>query len=551
MNRLSQEKKKSQDKSSDEAISAVYDIISGYNGIVSTIIERTKPVGGKWSTRKSVDQSTIMYLAEVLKGLIEPLKHLEFQLNQVKDPDLATLQNMMNNLVKIIDQSPPFKMLDVEQYRFGIPNYEGLADDLNITSGKGYLSLLEKKKKELTHKLKMLTPHVRKAKGEISEKIFQHAKKTLEAVEKEIKKSKHLVNAQLKDVVINGPLNLTVKDTLDALDELFTPASIAENGRIVKSGPRLLTETKGKTNIALLRRLIKEKNELESGFPLLRTFNYMDGSSDFDAQRLPPDTKDEYLLKIKDISDVQKRLNLTDKEVAEMTKAASRAAANAAREEAADAGEYEADSVPDTTAPGTPVASAPAVSAEDMARAESAIASDPYGERGSVPRERQPGEGQGAGRPLADLLANPKQQYNSMKRPISNDQKIQNDMINANKNWQIKNNPPHDTPIGNLNPFLAQDNASKYTYEVLLANKNAIDHPETNARGADISLLQGPITNVEGSGKKSKALLKLKKVAIDERNDPYKKVGLGSEGYIPEEKEDQFKLPDLKPKKRK
>jgi hypothetical protein len=138
-----------------------------------------------------------------------------------------------------------------------------------------------------------------------------------------------------------------------------------------------------------------------------------------------------------------------------------------------------------------------------------------------------------------------------MGRPVSNDQKINNDMINANRNWQINNNGPHDTPLGNLNPFLAQDNASKYTYEVMLAKQNAEIHPEVNALGANISLLQGPITNMSGSGKKSKAMDKISKVAIDEKNDMHKPMEMGDKGYIPEEKEDQFKLPDLKPKKRK
>jgi hypothetical protein len=45
-------------------------------------------------------------------------------------------------------------------------------------------------------------------------------------------------------------------------------------------------------------------------------------------------------------------------------------------------------------------------------------------------------------------------------------------MINANRNWQIKNNGPHDTPLGNLNPFLAQDDASKYSYEEAFFNKS-------------------------------------------------------------------------------
>jgi hypothetical protein len=528
MDRLSQENKKSQSKSSEDAIDALYAVISGYNGIVSTIIERTKSVGGKWSTRKSVDQSTVMYLAEVLKGLTEPLKHLEFQLNQVKDPDLASLQNMMNNLVKIIDQSPPFKMLDVEQYRFGVPNYEGLADDLNITSGKGYLALLQKKKKELKHKLSLLTPHVRKIKGEISEKIFEHAKKTLEVVEKEISKTQHLVNAQLKDIVVNGPLHLNVSDTLDALDELFTPESRSRTTGL--SGPSQLLAVKGKTNRALLKRLLGEKSQLEVGYEEL-----LEGDV-FDAERLAPTVKMEYLDMLKDMGDIQKRLNLTDDEIKVMERAA-RSDARSNKEKVEDDEDREKEEAAD----------AALVANADAAAADAAS----QGVLNVPPKIKGDGMYRGSGRPLADLLANPKQQYNSMQRPISNDQKIQNDMINANRNWQIKNNPPHDTPLGNLNPFLAQDDSSKYSYEVLLANKNAIDHPETNARGADISLLQGPITNIEGSGKKSKALLKLKKVAIDERNDPYKKVGLGTDGMIPEEEDDQFKLPDLKPKKKK
>jgi peptidoglycan hydrolase CwlO-like protein len=545
MDRLGQENKKSQDKSSDDAINAIYDVITGYNGIVANIIERTQPVKGKWSTRRSVDQSTVMYLAEVLKGLNEPLKHLEFQLNQVKDPDLATLQNMMNNLVKIIDQTPPFKMLDIGQYRFGVPNYEGLADDLDINSGVGYVKLLKEKERKLRHTLRTMKPQLRDAKGEVSGKIYDHAEKTLAAVKKEIEKAQHIVNAQLEDVYVNGPLYSEVDAALEALDSLLIPSKVKKGKVVTKAKESMLTQ------------LINKKEETELAHPEL-----FDGQGNFDATQLKPNTfKEQYLQILEDISKVQRKLGMTDEEIAAF-KAKKSDAANAAiakrqkeieetnrldeEDNAADRaaaaapgaapGEYEADSVPGTTAPGTPVGKAGTPGIDT-----------PY----DGPKIKGDGMYRGAGRPLADLLANPKQQYNYMQRPISDDQKIQNDMINANRNWQIKNNGPHDTPLGNLNPFLDQDESSKYSYEVLLAAENAVEHPETNGLGADVSLLQGPITNIEGSGKKSKALLKLKKVAIDERNDPYKKVELGTNGMIPEEKEDQFKLPEFKPKKRK
>ena len=522
MDRLAQENKTSQDKSSDAAIEALYAVISGYNGVIRTIIERTEPVKGKWSTRKSVDQSTVMYLAEVLKGLVEPLKHLEFQLNQVHDPDLASLQGMINNLVNIIDDSPPFKMLDVEKYKFGIPNYEGLSDDLNITNGKGYLALVKAKLKLINQKIDNMKRVIRPGKksGEISKKLMDHAEKLRDGLEKEVIKARHLVNAKLNDVIINSIIS-EVDELADAFDEfeLPEPMGVKDNntGRLIPSRVNtfametLITALSQEPSRKKLKdrknELMKQKEAVEKAYGNL----VIDGV--FDAQSIPVDGhKQSYLKILQEISRLNRSLGIED-EKPKASKSAAPAPQAASPEEAPP---------PPEEAPPPPEEAPPA-----------------------------PDVGKGAGRPLADLLANPKQQYNYMQRPISDDQKIQNDMINANRNWQIKNNGPHDTPLGNLNPFLSQDDASKYSYQVLLAAKNEQEHPETNALGADISLLQGPIANIEGSGKKSKALLRLKEVAVDEKNDLYKKVDLAPNGMIPEEKEDQFKLPDLKPKKRK
>jgi len=523
MDRVAQENTKSQGKSSDEAISAIYAVISSYNGIIRTIIERTEPAKGKWSTRKSVDQSTVMYLAEVLKGLIEPLKHLEFQLNQVNDPELASLQSMMNNLVKIIDESPPFKALDVNIFKNGIPNYEGLADDLDITDTKAYLALLKSKKEKLQFKVDNLTKVKRPGQGEVSQKIFKQAKDSLDALNKEIRKTKHLVDAKLEDLYVDGSLLTNIDDLENALDQFELPnrdevltIDDIQLERRKNVGKKVLTsELKKEKQI-----LEKQKKNMEEGY-LVENPDLKDDKGNFDAQRLPTQHKKAYLEILEDISKVENKLGpkYDAKDVKEQMAAAE--TKGTARKNAEQEVAFE-NAPPSATAPTLPPV-----------------------------QEGIEGVGIGNGRPLADLLANPKQQYNYMQRPISDDQKIQNDMIKANRNWQIKNNVPHDTPLGNLNPFLAQDDASKYSYEVLLAAENAKEHPDKNALGADVSLLQGPISTIEGSGKKSKALLRLKNVAIDERNDPYKKVELGTNGMIPEEKEDQFKLPDLKPKKRK
>ena len=183
----------------------------------------------------------------------------------------------------------------------------------------------------------------------------------------------------------------------------------------------------------------------------------------------------------------------------------------------------------------------------------------------------------GKGKPLANLLANPKQQYNRMGRPVSNDDKINNEMIKMNKKWQ-NNNPRHENPVGSLYPFKSKTSDARYDFPTELRYERNISHPTKDARGADYSLLQGeiggPTVNKEvkrqykpsqrqvvtpaqalqnvlsGAGKKSGALKKL--VFDDEANDMYGE-GMHSrnQGFIPEDKEDHFKLPDLKKKKEK
>jgi hypothetical protein len=363
---------------------------------------------------------------------------------------------------------------------------------------------------------------IRNTKGtELSKKIEDNASKALEAVKKEMTKARYLVNAQLEDVYVNTNVLGKIDTAIDALDELDAPEEFDydEYMKITQAKGMLpaLKVTKEKDELrAEKQALAKQQKDIEKGYPEL-----LDPTTgEFDGQSLQQGHKEQYLeLLEKQTKIINKLVALGDKPPA-----------------------------PKPSPPPAPAAAAPPPpEGAPAAEAGTPGIDTPY----DGPKIKGEGVGRGAGKPLADLLANPKQQYNYMQRPISDDQKIQNDMIKANRIWQIKNNGPHDRPLGNLNPFLPQDDASKYSYEVLLAGENAMKHPEMNALGASVSLLQGPIATVEGSGKKSKALMQLKKVAIDERNDPYKKVSLGNNGMIPEEKEDQFKLPEFKPKKRK
>jgi hypothetical protein len=490
--RLAEEADTSQKKSSDEAIKAIYKMISKYNGIVRRIIETIEPVKGPWSTRKSVDQSTISYYAQVLKGLLEPLKHLMFQLAKTNDPVLSSMVNMIDNMIKMIDMAPPFSMIDSSAYKQGTFDYTGLNDDLSVGNLDDYINLLTLRMKTLKNTrdqydtsnpayLATLPKDRRADIKQLIDKTYKEADLVMEKTAEEIKKAKQMK----KDKLLSFELNKKVLDGLEIsktqLDKIFLPIA-------GKSKEDMTTS---------------EVNNLYNGLA--------SATKIFDKQDA------------KKMNDIKEELKAVKKRIDALTKIGTKNGTV----------EFDINELKNT----------PGQAEEYSKLLNRATRLEKDWHKGDI--------GKAAGICGTGIDVNVVQQYNTMGRPVSNDQKINNDMINANRNWQIKNNPPHDTPIGNLNPFLAQDDASKYTYEVMLAKQNAEIHPEVNALGANISLLQGPITNMSGSGKKSKAMDKISKVAIDEKNDMFKPMEVGDKGYIPEEKEDQFKLPDLKPKKKK
>ena len=179
----------------------------------------------------------------------------------------------------------------------------------------------------------------------------------------------------------------------------------------------------------------------------------------------------------------------------------------------------------------------------------------------------------GKGKPLADYLGAKQQvQYNSMGRPISNDDKIRGEEIKMVK--KFNNNVPIQTnPVGSLYPFYAKSEESKYDMVNQIAYENSKDRPVKNARGADVSLLQGPIggpttekatpikktkssrtvktpqealQDVLNGGAKNGALRKV--VFDDEENDMFDEDMGAQNGFIPEDKDDKFKFPEVKKK---
>lgn len=496
--RLAQEADTSQKRTSDEAIKAMYKMISKYNGVVRKIIETIEPKQGPWSTRKSVDQSTISYYAQVLKGLIEPLKHLMFQLSKTNDDELASMTSMIDNMIKMIDMAPPFSMIDSAAYKQGTFDYTGLSDDISVGSLGDYINLLNVRLKTLKNTrdkyddremiknyLNKIPEQRRADMKEFVDRNFKEVDDTINKTVEELVKARQMRKDKLTSFEVNNQLVQDLVDSDDKLNSMLLPKNKYKPGELEAQ----LDKLAGSIPIAAINKVKSEINNKSKRAEIRSNIKTLEAKiAALEKIKAESENQEfENTSQQKEYGDYLNELRRLQKEVTKME---------------VDAGVKEGS--------------------------------------GDC--------GDGAG-----IDVNTVQQYNMMGRPVSNDQKINNDMINANRNWQIKNNPPHDTPIGNLNPFLAQDDASKYTYEVLLAKENSIYKPEVNALGANISLLQGPITNISGSGsgKKSKAMEKISQVAIDEKNDMFKPMEVGDKGYIPEEKEDQFKLPDLKPKKRK
>ena len=546
-NRLNDERASTNKKSIDDVLTALYSIISKYNGVIRQVIAETEPKG-KWSTSRSVQSSTANYLASVVKSLIEPLKHLVFQMSGVHNDELGSMLSLFRNMVVIIDSSPPFKLIDIEPYKKGFLNTEGLSNITELFDIKAYGILLADLFDKLKYYLKdedtLFKTTLESVKGDkrLSElttvkisAVFDEAEKIMKELKEEIKKTKLKVAAGSKSLKSDEDLINRAQDCITKLkDNLFVPTPVYRELDRDEPPP---TETEGdfaegnEAANAAAEEELGEDEEEESEEGTVGTaggiYTHLETITNEILPKSKKDINKEHEISSKQLKALQARKKVYEKL-------------------------YKKEGVPYDPESGLTVTAIP--DEDDKKDYASIISKISRLEDKLNPKKDK--SKTGGSFPLADLLANPKQQYNSMGRPLSDNDKINNDMINANKNWQIKNNEPHSTEIGSLNPFLTKDTDIKYTYQDTLRKKNSVLHPTQNALGADVSLLQGPTTGpigMEGEGgkKKSKAVNELMKTAIDSKNDMFKPVPLGENGMIPEDKDDQFKLPDLKKKDKK
>lgn len=138
-------KKQEQQMSAEQIINKVENgilsIVSEYNGIISKILEATQPQG-RFATKSTTTQTNVQFLGGILRDLAQPLKQLEFELSSSEYPELTKYFNLLNNMVKIVESSPPFQKINADAYKNAPIDFQG-TNSAMVLDDPGY-------KKELT-----------------------------------------------------------------------------------------------------------------------------------------------------------------------------------------------------------------------------------------------------------------------------------------------------------------------------------------------------------------------------------------------------------------
>jgi hypothetical protein len=553
---------------------ALYNIINQYNGIVDKILQATRE-GGVLKNKRLASASIVSFMDNVLKGLIEPLKHLLYELALVKDKDVASMWTMMKSMVDNIQDAPPFQKVDFRIYKTPATDYQRLNRDLRIDNYDGKIAELKTKGDDLQMRLKQLNKdasHIEYAmedkseqyKKEMKSRLFKKQQDILAAIEQQKKDMGYVVERKksglpydsqaLKDTtqdiltkekvlpVVSGVFTELALNTITDENQLRAVLdnqrnvikSIKDQERALRNKAQTQVLTEGDED--LIKALVLSADKMKPTVSkIIKHLELVKGKKKetVEANRMLFEFKEQAA----ELTEIDKKLN----ESYALIKEAEAKKAELESKMANQTGEEQAEEqAEDTDGNGKPI----------------------YGK----------------GKPKADLLAKPKQQYNSMQRPITDDDKAHKEVVARNQKWQVSN-PIHTTPIGSKNPFYAQQPDAKYDFRTILGKENSVLYPKTNALGADVSLLQGEIggpseqakekrkykkpeketrsaadalrnilnQNVyEGGAKKQPGSLR-KLVFEDEDNDLFDEEELPvNKGFIKEDKDDRFKLPDIK-----
>jgi len=548
---------------------ALYNIMIQYNGIIDKILEATQQ-GGVLQNRRLASASTVSYFANIIKGLNEPLKHMLYEISMVRDKDIASMFNLVQRMIDVIDQSPPFQKIDFDAYRKPIENYQSMNRNLPIYDYGGKLAELKKQKEQLTKALEQThkqSTHILYGLKDKPQSFKDDANRRLKETYKSLEDAIGKVNDDITEVRRRRDAGLLYGDEGETIDRDAINKSRLIANSIKQAQPDVDRQLPvPQLEQEIIDELIKMNGDTATEIHSMDVLSQKQktsvlGDAEYklvqDAQTIATKYKQftgRVLGQVHINPEIKTLTRDLNKELNHLDRLANSMLDVHQRQKNPPAEEVDADQAIRDQAGGT------AVGAPDAGAPASGSGMGGYC---------------GNGKPLADLLAKPKQQYNSMGRPLSDNDNIHRKVVKEQQNWDSKI-PVHYNPIGSKNPFYAQQSDAKYDFPSMLRKENNDLHPRKNALGADVSLLQGEIggpteyapekrkyrkpqrevrtaaealqnilnQNVYGSGK-SGALKKL--VFDDEANDMFDgEEPVERHGFIKEDEDDQFKLPDVK-----
>jgi hypothetical protein len=502
---LEEEKSRTQHVKATENV--LYDVITQYNGIIDKINQVTMP-DGRFASRRTVSQQSIGFYSDVLKGLLEPIKHLIFELTSVRNPQLATTLNMMTNMKDLIEMAPPFQKINITAYKNGLPDFQGLNGEVTIDVNgyisdlTEYLTNIRRMKNNVDHQLNSVLFNLKDK--SITDSVLESLKKKTEyyrelvgRIEKEIE----TVNARKRvtdELEVNTQLIKDAQDMFNNLQEFLTaPPPVEQDFIDIRSREPILPENES-DYAYLVRTQLRNANDRLQTLEAYRNKYLEEYGDDYKDDEL-----DEEISKLTRVKGrLEERFRRFVGALPESTDIIPYYQIDTEKKQLKTSGKNprEARAIL-LQQPGYDYM------VKKLAKEQGIESSQGY-RKGRKPTATivkqlqhvtglgQPDIGSGGTAGLADYLSTDAKPQYWHHRELSDDNKIHKQVVENNKEWQKFSNPPHTNPIGSLYPFNKKSEAEKYSFPLKLKHDLAIlkpDDTQKDERGADISLLQGPI----------------------------------------------------------
>ena len=506
-NRTSLEEEKSRTQHVKATENVLYDVITQYNGIIDKINQVTMP-DGRFASRRTVSQQSIGFYSDVLKGLLEPVKHLIFELTSVRNPQLATTLNMMTNMKDLIEMAPPFQKINITAYKNGLPDFQGLNGEVTIDVNgyisdlTEYLTNIRRMKNNVDHQLNSVLFNLKDQ--SIRDSVLESLKKKTEyyrdlvgRIEKEIE----IVNARKRvtdELEVNTQLIKDAQEMFNNLQEFLTaPPPVEQDFIDIRSREPILPENES-DYAHLVRTQLRNANDRIQTLEAYRNKYLEEYGDDYKDDEL-----DEEISKLTRIKGrLEERFRRFVGALPETTDIVPYYQIDTEKKQLKTSGKNPRESRAILLqTPGYDYM------VKKLAKEQGIESSQGY-RKGRKPTSTivkqlqhvtglgQPDVGSGGTAGLADYLSTDAKPQYWHHRELSDDNKIHRQVVENNKEWQKFSNPPHTNPVGSLYPFNKKSEAEKYSFPLKLKHDLAIlkpDDTQKDARGADISLLQGPI----------------------------------------------------------